>query len=108
MGYKQKGFHKHSTKHELKLNKKMDKTSKSDGRAGSSAFQKHGGPHGGIKQGFKDYWATLTGGKTSREKTKSAEREQELRDFKKKNPKQFEESSRLYPDMVYDPDAKKD
>ena len=81
MGYKQKGFPKHSTKHELKLNKKMDKTSKSDGRAG---------------------------GKTSREKTKSAEREQELRDFKKKNPKQFEESSRLYPDMVYDPDAKKD
>ena len=58
----------------------------------------------GLKAGFKDYYADLTGGQTSREKSKIAERERELREMKKKNPKQFEESMKNFPDAVYDPD----
>ena len=62
----------------------------------------------GVKQGFKDMWANITGGKTHKEKSKTAERHQELRDMKKYDPEQFKKSSKLYPDAVYDPDAKKD
>ena len=60
----------------------------------------------GLKAGFKDYFADLTGGQTSREKSKIAERERELREMKKKNPKQFEKSMKNFPDAVYDPDKK--
>ena len=59
-----------------------------------------------IKKGFKDFYADLTGGQTSKEKSKIAERERELREMKKKNPKQFEESMKNFPDAVYDPDKK--
>ena len=62
----------------------------------------------GVKQGFKDMWANISGGKTHKEKSKTAERHQELRDMKKNDPEQFKKSSKLYPDAVYDPDAKKD
>ena len=62
----------------------------------------------GVKRGFKDLWADTTGGKTHKEKSKTAERHQELRDMKKNDPEQFKKSSKLYPDAVYDPDAKKD
>ena len=62
----------------------------------------------GTKQGFKDMWASATGRPTSKERSKTAERHQELRDMKKYNPEQFEKSSKKYPDLVYDPDAKKD
>ena len=62
----------------------------------------------GVKQGFKDAWANLTGGKTSKQKIKTAERHQELRDMRDNNPKQFKISSEKHPEIVYDPDAKKD
>ena len=77
-------------------------------RMEKGAMKKMGSPNKidfkSIKKGFKDYFADLTGGQTSREKSKIAERERELRKMKKNNPEQFAESMKNFPDAVYDPD----
>ena len=79
-------------------------------RIDTSAMKAMGAPmkkDGGVMQGFKDYFSTLTGRKTSKERAKQSERENELRTMRDKNPKQFAESSKKFPDLVYDPDKKK-
>ena len=80
-------------------------------RMEKGAMKKMGSPNKidfkSIKKGFKDYFADLTGRKTSKERAKQSERENELRTMRDKNPKQFAESSKKFPDLVYDPDKKK-